>query len=80
VRWQGTITLDQGGTYRFSTTTDDGVRLYVDGVLRIDEWHAMAKTTHSAEFDLPSGQHNVVMEYYDGYGHAVAQLEYYQVF
>ena len=26
------------GTYRFTATTDDGVRLYVDGVLRIDKW------------------------------------------
>ena len=37
-RWTGQFPFT-GGTYTFSSTTDDGVRVYVDGSLLIDGWH-----------------------------------------
>jgi hypothetical protein len=73
VRWTRSLTLD-GGRYRFSTTTDDGVRLYLDGGLIIDQWHDQAPTTYNAERDLGAGQHSLRMEYYDASGRAMARL------
>jgi uncharacterized protein YraI len=74
VRWTRTVNLDQG-RYRFTTTTDDGVRLWVNGRLLIDKWFDQAPTTYSAELDLPSGPAEIRMEYYEGSGGASARLE-----
>jgi len=74
VRWTRTINLDQG-RYRFTTTTDDGARLWVNGRLLIDKWFDQAATSYSAEIDLPGGSTDIRMEYYEGVGGAVARLE-----
>jgi hypothetical protein len=67
------------GRYRFTTTTDDGVRLYLDGQLIIDKWRDQSKTSHSAERDLIAGQHSLRMEYYENSGDAVARLSWKRV-
>jgi len=36
-RWTRTLYFD-GGRYRFLTETDDGTRLYLDGVRIVDKW------------------------------------------
>ena len=38
VRWSGQVLAPVTGTYTFTTTSDDGVRLYVNGQLLIDNW------------------------------------------
>jgi hypothetical protein len=47
VRWQGVFSFNQGD-YNFAVTVDDGVRLYVDGVLIIDKWFIQAPANYSA--------------------------------
>jgi glucose/arabinose dehydrogenase len=65
-----------GGRYRFTTVTDDGVRLYVDNIRVIDQWHGMSATAHFADVDLGTGNHTIKMEYYDGFGDAIATLSW----
>lgn len=73
VRWTRQVYfLD--GRYRFTTLTDDGVRLYVDGKLVIDHWSDMARTKLGAEVELSRGVHTVRMEYYEHNGGAIASL------
>lgn len=72
-RWTNTFFL-AGGKYRFTTTTDDGVRLYIDNQLVIDKWVNQSATQHIADVDLTSGSHTIKMEYFDGVYDAVAQL------
>lgn len=74
VRWTRAITLEQG-RYRFTTTVDDGVRLWVNDRLLIDKWFDQAATSYSAEIDLPGGPANIRMEYYEGVGGALARLD-----
>lgn len=38
IRWTGQITSPQAGTYTFSASVDDGIRVWVGGVLVIDKW------------------------------------------
>jgi hypothetical protein len=38
IRWTGQVQALESGTYQFSTTADDGVRLWVNGQLLIDRW------------------------------------------
>jgi glucose/arabinose dehydrogenase len=61
------------GSYRFSVTGDDGIRLLVDGVQVIDGWQDQWPTTYTVELDLAAGAHTVVIEYYDKTGGAIAR-------
>ncbi|KAA3657310.1 MAG: hypothetical protein DWQ04_28460, partial [Chloroflexi bacterium] len=66
-----TRTLDfESGTYRFNATADDGVRVYVDGSLVIDEWHDATANTYSADVTIAAGSHTIRVDYYEGTGDA----------
>lgn len=72
-RWTATLQL-AGGRYRFTTETDDGVRLFINSVLVIDRWHDQIRTAYSVERDLAGGPHTIRMEYYEHTGQAFARL------
>lgn len=74
VRWTRSIDLDPG-RYRWTATTDDGVRLWVNGRLIIDQWHDQSAGSHSAETDVPGGMTDIRMEYYENVGGAYARLD-----
>lgn len=73
VRWGRSVSFP-AGTYRFYVWVDDGVRLWIDGNLVIDQWHDSAPTTYSANVPLADGVHSLRMEYYERSGGALAQL------
>ena len=77
VRWTQNVPLN-AGRYRFTTTTDDGVRLWVNDQLILDEWYDQASQQHSAEIDLPGGSVPIKMEYYENSGGALARLSWVQ--
>jgi len=64
VRWTRTFYFS-GGTYRFYARVDDGVRVWVDGALVIDQWHDGSLQTFSATRTLTPGNHSLQVEYYD---------------
>ncbi|HIE38652.1 MAG TPA: hypothetical protein EYH30_10605, partial [Anaerolineales bacterium] len=64
VRWTRTAYFS-GGTYRFYARVDDGVRVWVDEILLIDQWRDGAVRTFSADITLGTGNHEVRVEYYD---------------
>jgi hypothetical protein len=72
-RWTRVMTFD-AGTYVFTVTADDGVRLFVDGNLVIDRWVDQGATTYTATTALAGGSHTVVMEYYENGWDATATL------
>jgi hypothetical protein len=73
IRWTRTIPFTIGN-YRFSVTGDDGVRLYIDDHLWIDEWRPQAPTTFNVNVDLSAGAHDIKLEYYQAGGPAQARL------
>lgn len=77
-RWTRTMSFAPG-EYEFTTTTDDGVRLFVDGVQVIDKWIDQGPTPYSVRLPLDGGPHQIVMEYYENGGGAQARLTYDQV-
>jgi hypothetical protein len=77
VRWTQPLPFETG-TYRFTTTTDDGVRLWVDGRLLIDAWSPM-RGSRSATVWLNEGMHDVRMEYFERSGAATARLTWQRV-
>lgn len=64
VRWTRTAYFS-GGTYRFYARVDDGVRVWVDGALIIDQWRDGAVRTFTADRTLSAGNHQIRVEYYD---------------
>jgi len=67
------------GNYEFTVTADDGVRLYVDGVLLIDKWIDQPSTTYKTTRNLADGSHNIVLEYFENAGGAVVALDFAKV-
>jgi N-acetyl-anhydromuramyl-L-alanine amidase AmpD len=72
-RWLGRFAFD-AGSYTFSVTGDDGVRLYVDGVRAVDAWRNEPVTTYQATLPLEAGTHTVELEYFEDTGSASAEL------
>jgi hypothetical protein len=75
VRWTRTASF-ASGTHRFSVTSDDGVRLYVDGALKLDKWFDQAPTAYTVDVALAAGNHTLSMEYYENAGGALAKLSW----
>ncbi len=75
-RWDGDVEVPSSGSYIFRTRSDDGVRLWIDGNLVIDQWNDHGPTYHtSAPIVLQAGQrYTLRMEHYERGGQAVAQL------
>jgi uncharacterized protein YraI len=75
-RWVGTFHFE-GGDYRFSATTDDGIRVYLDGILILDRWlngyHADVTNTFRG---LGAGNHTITVEYYESFGDALVRLRW----
>ena len=69
VRWTGQRYF-HAGCYRFGLFADDGVRLWVDGDLLVDQWHDGRAEYHSPVTCLSTGYHPVIVEYYDHTGEA----------
>ncbi|MFH1719416.1 MAG: LamG-like jellyroll fold domain-containing protein [Planctomycetota bacterium] len=77
VRWTGEVEAVFTETYTFYPRTDDGVRLWVDGVLLVDNWLDRAATEDKGTIDLVAGNtYSLVMEYYDNTAGAVAELRW----
>ena len=75
VRWTGSITPAFNETYTFTTTSDDGVRLRVNGQLVIDKWVPQGTTAWSGSLALTAGQAvPIVLEYFEDGGGAEAHL------
>jgi hypothetical protein len=73
VRWTRRL-LMEAGTYHFTALADDGIRLTVDGVFLIDEWHDSSGSQYTAELYLEQGEHTVIAEYYQHLGFANVSL------
>jgi PA14 domain len=77
VRWTGQVLAQYNETYTFSTTTDDGVRLWVDNKLVVNAFQDQAATEKSGTIVLEAGKkYDIKMEYYDNGYDALAKLSW----
>jgi hypothetical protein len=76
VRWTFSFLAPSTGMYTFHTTTDDGVRFYIDDVLVIDKWIGQPLTEWTTSMQLSADQtYTVKMEYQEQNFAAAAKLE-----
>ena len=64
VRWTGQVQALYSENYTFYTTSDDGIRLWVNGVQLVNDWMNQDATEYSGTIALTAGQkYNIVIEY-----------------
>ncbi len=77
VRWTGQVLARYTQPYTFFTTSDDGVRVWVDGVPVIDNWTNHAPVENSGVASLTAGKkHEIKVEYFERAGGSVAKLSW----
>ena len=75
VRWTGWVHAPITGNYTFHTSSDDGVRLWVNNQLCINNWTDHAVTPNSGTISLTVGQkYDIKLEFYENTGAAVIKL------
>ncbi len=76
VRWTGWIRPKATGSITFSTRSDDGVRLWVNGNLIIDNWtpHAPVENTSVPIRMVAGWKYDIKLEYFEQTGDATIQL------
>ncbi len=66
VRWTGFLQPRFSETYSLGVASDDGVRLWIEDVLVIDEWHDRPTTLSVAQVALTAGRrYRIKLEYYE---------------
>lgn len=75
IRFSGRVLTPEAGEYTFVTTSNDGIRVWVNDELVIDNW-----TDHGSQIDMgkitlaANTKYNVKMEYYQTLGGAITKL------
>ncbi len=73
-RWTSVQSLN-AGIYRLRVRADDGVRVFIDGVLRIDEWHPSPSNVYTTDVQLTSGTHSFLVQYFEATGAALLDYQ-----
>ncbi|MFG2723661.1 PA14 domain-containing protein [Streptomyces canus] len=77
VRWTVTRDFGSGGPFALSATGLDGMRVYVDGVRKIDLWKNVSTTVKkTANVTIPSGRHTLRVDYANWTGAAKVKVTY----
>jgi len=75
VRWTGELLAEQTGVYNFYTASDDGVRLWLDNLLIIDDWNIHGVEINHGTISLEAGKKYMIrVEYFEGTGGAEMKL------
>lgn len=76
-RWLGRLKTPDSGCYKLGIKSDDGVRLWLNDSLVIDDWHVHAEKWDSVTLNLAGNKfYNLRLEYFEEMGHAVVFLNW----
>ncbi|MEU1268234.1 PA14 domain-containing protein [Streptomyces sp. NPDC005799] len=77
VRWQITRDFGSGGPFEFTASGQDGIRVYLDGVRKIDLWKNGTTTVSKAvTLTIPRGTHVLRVDYVNWTGSAAVKFAY----
>ena len=74
IRATGTIFIPTGGTWTFGTNSDDGVRVWIDGDLVIDDDSLHAPANRFGQTNLTAGAHSLELVFFERGGGAEVEL------
>ncbi|WP_331452686.1 fibronectin type III domain-containing protein [Streptomyces sp. SS162] len=76
-RWTLTRDFGSGGPFYLTAESQDGIRVYVDGVRRIDMWRNVTATQKTAlNLSLPAGRHTIRVDFVAWTGAANLKFAY----
>ncbi len=77
VRWTGQVLPPTTETRTFIVTADDGVRMWLNNQLVVDQWHDQGTTSYSVPLAVTAGVPvDIRIDYYQNLWGAVARLEW----
>ncbi|MFH8775447.1 fibronectin type III domain-containing protein [Streptomyces sp. NPDC017958] len=77
VRWSVTRDFGSGGPFSLPVSTQDGVRVYLDGVRKVDIWkNVSTNRSKSVDVTIPSGKHTLRVDYVNWTGTANVAFSY----
>ncbi|MFC9384981.1 PA14 domain-containing protein [Streptomyces venezuelae] len=77
VRWSLTRDFGSGGPFAFTAEAQDGIRVYLDGVRRIDLWRNVTTTQKkTVALTVPAGRHTLRVDYATWTGAANVKFTY----
>ncbi|ANW19448.1 PA14 domain-containing protein [Streptomyces clavuligerus] len=77
VRWTVTRDFGSGGPFAFTAAAQDGIRVYVDGVRRVDLWKNVSTTVKkTVNVTIPSGRHTLRVDFAHWTGSANVAYSY----
>lgn len=77
IRWTGKILAPYTDLYTFYTKSDDGVRLWVNDSIIVNDWSARALKENSGKIKLEANkQYNIKLEYFDNAYDAIVSLDW----
>ncbi|MFJ9815768.1 PA14 domain-containing protein [Streptomyces sp. NPDC101151] len=77
VRWTVTRDFGSGGPFALPVAVQDGIRVYLDGVRKVDLWKNVSSTVKkTADVTVPSGKHTLRIDYVNWTGTANVSFTY----
>lgn len=74
-KWEGEIEASESGVYTFQTTSDDGIKVYIDNKKIIDNWFPHGSLTAEASISIEKKKKiPIKVEYFDAGGHGEVQV------
>ncbi|MEH6408014.1 MAG: PA14 domain-containing protein, partial [Leeuwenhoekiella sp.] len=68
VKIEGTYLVKNSGEFNFTSNSDDGARMYIDGALIIDQWTDSGDNNGSGKANLMKGKHKFEFWFYENGG------------
>jgi alpha-D-xyloside xylohydrolase len=76
-KWEGFLLTKSAGDYQISLSADDGMRMWVDGKLVVDDWKSRDIATHRVTLSLPGNARIPIrIEYYQNLYTASVELKW----
>ncbi|MFF0106217.1 PA14 domain-containing protein [Streptomyces hirsutus] len=77
VRWTVTRDFGSGGPFSFPVEARDGIRVYLDGVRKVDLWKDVSTTVKkTVNVTIPSGKHTLRVDFVNWTGTANVKFSY----
>ncbi|MCT7969173.1 PA14 domain-containing protein [Laspinema sp. D1] len=71
--------FNEPGVYEFTSKSDDGVRVWINDQLVIDQWKIQSLATNKVLIPLDKGYHRIRVEHHENRGSAAVKLDWKKV-
>jgi hypothetical protein len=76
IRYTGTINITTAGTYTFYTSSDDGSKLFIDGVEVVDNDGLHGVVEESGPINLTTGEYDIEILFFENSGGEILTVSY----